>query len=36
MINIYSNKYTNCNLPKDSHLLMNFDEDITLSQYKTR
>ena len=36
MINIYSNKYINCDLPKDSHLLTNFNENITLSQYKTR
>ena len=36
MIKIYSDKYANCNLQKNSHLLMNFEEDITLSQYKTR
>ena len=36
MVKMYSDKYANCNLQKDSHLLLNFDEDITLSQYKTR
>ena len=33
----YINKYINCKLSKkDSHLVKNFEDNITLSQYKTR